>query len=203
MWNQKLIRPFVAYFPCCVNEGMVMLSCSFVCPSNNSWCIFIKFGTNMKMTVFWDVASSSCSQVEDEHRPDDGGGKHLRNVGDLLPDYTVQHLRSLSYSYSPQWEPEISVISRRTLWRCGLNSCSSGQGPVSNSCEHDSGIFGLHRRRGISWPSEWLSASEGPCCMHRNEDEVWHTTQVDCRRFGSEPCRGCSERNMILIQSQT
>jgi hypothetical protein len=25
------------------------------------------------------------------HRPDDGGGKHLLNVGKLLPDYTAQH----------------------------------------------------------------------------------------------------------------
>jgi hypothetical protein len=26
----------------------------------------------------------------DDHHPDDGGSKHLRNVRKLLPDYTVQ-----------------------------------------------------------------------------------------------------------------
>jgi hypothetical protein len=34
----------------------------------------------MKMAFFW---------VEARDRPDDGGGKHLRNVTKFLPDYTA------------------------------------------------------------------------------------------------------------------
>jgi hypothetical protein len=36
------------------------------------------------------------------HRPDDGGKKHLRNVGKLLRDYAAQYRRRLSSSNSPQ-----------------------------------------------------------------------------------------------------
>jgi hypothetical protein len=62
------------------------------------------------MAVFWDVAL--CSLVEvyrhfTTYRPDDGGSKHLWNVGKLLPDYTAQHPRRHSFSYLPPWEPEI------------------------------------------------------------------------------------------------
>jgi hypothetical protein len=42
------------------------------------------------------------TEIEDEDdRPDDGGRKHLRNVGKLIPDYTAQYPRKQSYSYSP------------------------------------------------------------------------------------------------------
>jgi hypothetical protein len=58
----------------------------------------------MKATVFWDVAPYSLAKVVSEvlavsiimmstDCPDDGGSKHLRNVGKLLPDYTAQYLR--------------------------------------------------------------------------------------------------------------
>jgi hypothetical protein len=53
----------------------------------------------MKMTVFWDVAL--CSLVETNRRfrdthclhyqGDDGGSKHLLNVGQFLRDYMAQH----------------------------------------------------------------------------------------------------------------
>jgi hypothetical protein len=39
---------------------------------------------------------------------DNRGSKHLWNVSKLLPDYTAQHPRRQSSSYSPLWEPEIS-----------------------------------------------------------------------------------------------
>jgi hypothetical protein len=42
------------------------------------------------------------------HRPNDGGSKHLWNVGLLQRDYTALYPRRLSSSYSPPWEPEIS-----------------------------------------------------------------------------------------------
>jgi hypothetical protein len=71
----------------------------------------------MKMTVFWDVAPCSLVEVDwllrgsfdlHHYRPDDGGSKLLWNVGHLLPDFTVQHPRRQSSSYSLPWEPEIS-----------------------------------------------------------------------------------------------
>jgi hypothetical protein len=41
---------------------------------------------------------------------DDGGSKHLWNVSKLLPDYTAQQPRRQSCSYSPLWEPQISLL---------------------------------------------------------------------------------------------
>jgi hypothetical protein len=40
---------------------------------------------SMKMAVFFLLHDQG------DHRPDDGGSKHLWNVGKLLPDYTEQH----------------------------------------------------------------------------------------------------------------
>jgi hypothetical protein len=59
---------------------------------------------SMKMTVFWDVAPCSLADADRcfkgdyclQHRPDEGGSKRLRNVGQFLPDYTVQHPRRQS-----------------------------------------------------------------------------------------------------------
>jgi hypothetical protein len=49
----------------------------------------------MKMAVFGVVAPCSLVQVYRRltHRPDHGGSKDLRNLGKILPDYTVQHPR--------------------------------------------------------------------------------------------------------------
>jgi hypothetical protein len=55
------------------------------------------------MAVFWAVAP--CSLVD---RTDDGGRKHLWNVGKLLQDYTAQQPKRQSSSHSPPREPEIS-----------------------------------------------------------------------------------------------
>jgi hypothetical protein len=62
--------------------------------------------TGMKMTVLGDIAP--CSLVEIEwrfrgayclhHQGNDGGSKHLSNVGKLLPDYTAQQPRR-----QPSW----------------------------------------------------------------------------------------------------
>jgi hypothetical protein len=55
----------------------------------------------MKMAVFWVVAPCSLAQVYRRfigacclhHRPDVGGSKNVRNVGELPPDYTAQQPR--------------------------------------------------------------------------------------------------------------
>jgi hypothetical protein len=43
--------------------------------------------------------------------PDDGGSKLLCNVGQYLPDYTLQHPRRQPSSYTSPW---VHAISRRT-----------------------------------------------------------------------------------------
>jgi hypothetical protein len=45
------------------------------------------------MTVFWVVAPCSLLEIDRRlrGRPDNGGSKHLRNVSQILRDYTVQH----------------------------------------------------------------------------------------------------------------
>jgi hypothetical protein len=61
---------------------------------------------SMKMNVFWDVAQ--CNPVETDrrfrgayclhHQGDNGGSKHLRNIGQFVPNYTVQLPRRQSSS---------------------------------------------------------------------------------------------------------
>jgi hypothetical protein len=34
-------------------------------------------GLSLKITVFWDVASCSLVEIDGDHRPNDGGSKHL------------------------------------------------------------------------------------------------------------------------------
>jgi hypothetical protein len=43
--------------------------------------------------VLFDVLSILMWRTEIEMGPDDGGSKHLWNVGQFLPDYTAQHPR--------------------------------------------------------------------------------------------------------------
>lgn len=52
----------------------------------------------MNMSAFRDVASLSL--VGTERRSDDGGSKHLRNVGKCLTHYTAQHPRRRTSSAS-------------------------------------------------------------------------------------------------------
>jgi hypothetical protein len=77
-----------------------------------------------KMAVFWVLAP--CILVEDyrrfrgpcflhhpgssTHRPDDGGGKNLWNMGKLVPDYTALQSRRRPSLYSPPWEPQILLL---------------------------------------------------------------------------------------------
>jgi hypothetical protein len=67
--------------------------------------------SSQKMTVFWDVAPCSLVEIErrfrgaycllhQAHHPDNGGSKHLLNVGQFPRDYTVQHSRTQSSSHS-------------------------------------------------------------------------------------------------------
>jgi hypothetical protein len=44
------------------------------------------------------------------YSPDDGGSKHLWNFGKLVPDYTAQQPKNSHLSYSPPWEPQISLL---------------------------------------------------------------------------------------------
>jgi hypothetical protein len=63
--------------------------------------IYVKFqvptAASMKITVFWDDAPCSLVEMDQRFRGaycpyyhgDDGGSKHLWNVGQFLPDYTA------------------------------------------------------------------------------------------------------------------
>jgi hypothetical protein len=79
--------------------------------------IAVLTATSMKMTVFWDVAP--CRLVETYRRfrgacliafTDDGGSKHLWNVGQFLKDYKTQYT-----SYSPTLELETSPMLSGSL----------------------------------------------------------------------------------------
>jgi hypothetical protein len=61
-----------------------------------------------KFTDVSEVPAASNIRAMSAHCPDDGGSKHLWNVGKLLPDCKAQHPRRQSSLYSPPWELEIS-----------------------------------------------------------------------------------------------
>jgi hypothetical protein len=59
-------------------------------------------------------------------RPDDGGSRYIWNVSQFLVDYTTQHSRRQTSSYSSLCEPEISQIAYDILLyhsRSGLYMC--------------------------------------------------------------------------------
>jgi hypothetical protein len=50
----------------------------------------------IKKYIFWIVAPCSLvvvTDVSEVERPDDGGSRHFRNVGKLVPDCTAQQTR--------------------------------------------------------------------------------------------------------------
>jgi hypothetical protein len=75
------------------------------------------------------------------HRPDVGGSKHLWNVGKLLPDYMAQQPRRQPSSYSPPWQPEISLMTEAAS--TSETSVNFYQIPWSNNPEDSH----LHTRR--------------------------------------------------------
>jgi len=76
----------------------------------------------LEMTVFWATAPCSLLEVDKRFRGvyrlhyqgDESlliGSKRLSNSRHLPRDYTAQYPRTLSFSYSPTWEPEISLTN--------------------------------------------------------------------------------------------
>jgi hypothetical protein len=65
-----------------------------------------RFG-ECRLVSYGEISGSHGVEYEDEDcclpgcSPDDGGSKDLRNVGKLLPDYTVLQPRRQQSSYSP------------------------------------------------------------------------------------------------------
>jgi hypothetical protein len=69
-------------------------------------------------------------------RPDDGGSKHVWNIGLLLAGCITQYLRRLSSSYSPLWEHEISkrAMCTKLYWK-EVFQVNTWQWSYSNSYE--------------------------------------------------------------------
>jgi hypothetical protein len=83
----------------CFNK-MYIQNSGYISTFNNSlYCKISDSHGGEYEDVFKDVVSCSpvdlqkCSYCLNHYRPDDGGDKHFRNVGILLPDYTTQHPR--------------------------------------------------------------------------------------------------------------
>jgi hypothetical protein len=95
----------------------------------------IQAKVKMKMAVFWVVAPCSLVEVCQHfrgHRPDDGGSKDLRNVGKLLPDYTVLQPRRQPSSYSPPWESQILLCQDVMPWVPNIAAhCTQRTGAIS------------------------------------------------------------------------
>jgi hypothetical protein len=73
---------------------------------------------SMKMAVLLIVVP--CNTVVWATSPDDGGSKHLWNVGKILPDYTTQKPRRRPSSY----EVFLHCLIYRVLWPYRINVSS-------------------------------------------------------------------------------
>jgi hypothetical protein len=66
---------------------------------------------HMKIIIYWDIAPCSLVEINQcfrgayclHHQGNDGGSKHLWNIGKFLWDYMAQHPRRQSSSYSMPW----------------------------------------------------------------------------------------------------
>jgi hypothetical protein len=69
--------------------------------------ISFKFLTeaSMKMAAFWDITSSSV--LEFDRSPDDGGSKHIRNIGRLLWDCTLQYKKGCQLQHSVIFQEKV------------------------------------------------------------------------------------------------
>jgi hypothetical protein len=98
----------------------------------------------LKMTAFWDIAPCSLVEV----------GRRFRGVYCLHHqewDYTAQYPRWLSSSYSPPWEPEISLSFLL------INTTTLFQSP-SRHQTRSSTLFHLGRRRKF-WTASHLNVT--------------------------------------------
>jgi hypothetical protein len=107
-----------------------------------------KMENTVRLTaVFWVDALCCVVEVYRRFRDsccfhyqgDDGGSKHLWNVGKLLPDYTAQQPGRQPSSYSPPWEPEISNVWLTALQRTDWRKCVQNETYFRHTCtSHES-----------------------------------------------------------------
>jgi hypothetical protein len=69
--------------------------------------------------------------VNTMNRPDDGGNKHLFNVGKFLPYFTAQHLRRQPSSSQKK------ILSKRTSYLVHLIVCSLGTISLIGRVSHE------------------------------------------------------------------
>jgi hypothetical protein len=93
--------------------GYVASNCRMIC---EWWIVKWRWLSSglLRRVVWWkstDVSEVLAAFIirAMRNRPNDEGSKYLWNVGKLLPDYTAQQPRRQTSSYSPPWEPEISL----------------------------------------------------------------------------------------------
>jgi hypothetical protein len=86
-------------------------------PVSTKWSRPLRFSKQKTISVFRDVAPCSLVKIDRcfrgaycLHHQDYGeGSNHLWNVGQFLRDYMTKHPGKQPSSYSPSWEPEISL----------------------------------------------------------------------------------------------
>lgn len=84
---------------------------------------------------------------------EDGGCTFRRNVGKLIPSYTVPHLRRRYSFYSQPWDPQMQdepslyVASDNSRFWGSHSACTSVMGIVSGLCQSPRGIGVVTRPR--------------------------------------------------------
>jgi len=65
----------------------------------------------------------------------------------------------------------------------GLDSCSSGHGPMTGSCEQQKWNFGLHKRREVYWQFEQPSAYRKGFCIMDSIEYIVTSYRLDDRVY--------------------
>jgi hypothetical protein len=105
-----------------------------------SWGVRFSRQRVWRWLVFWDVAACSLVEIYRRfrgayflHRPDDGGSKHLWNVGLFLPDCLAQHPRRQSSS----------AVSFQTTYTCYLADSYTSTGCFFSIADSHRGSYAL------------------------------------------------------------
>jgi hypothetical protein len=100
--------------PCClhhqgdhIHENQTVLQLLKKCIIHRPIHVRLYTGQRMTTRTVSSISPTVKMQSSGMLCNDDGGSKHLWNVGQFLPDYMTQHRRRQSSLYSSPWEPEI------------------------------------------------------------------------------------------------
>jgi hypothetical protein len=81
------------------------------------------------------------------------------------------------------------------VWGCGLDSFGSRKGSKAGPCEHGNEPSGFLKRRGIPWPVERLTTSQGLYPVELITDSLNNLTSLQLWFYLRQECETCTKRH--------